>query len=183
MKNINWNDVQEETFSKLTKGGYICKIVSVEDVESEEYLNVEIDISEGPFAHYFQSGFEKYGAWPFAGHLRRYYGQKSLGYFKAFISALEKSNRGFTWTAAVNANPKLIVGLEIGVVFGEKEYISTKDGGVKCSLSPFYVCSTQTIEDGSFSVPERKTVSQASNAAAPAPSFAQLDEDDGDLPF
>ena len=53
-KNVTWTEVSAAgTSSMLPAGGYVAKIVDVEDVESREYLRFTYDIAEGPQKGFF----------------------------------------------------------------------------------------------------------------------------------
>ena len=66
MKPINnYENVQASSgeFARPTAGGYICKIMDVEDVPMDantgkgDYLRIEYDIANGDFAGYFKKQF------------------------------------------------------------------------------------------------------------------------------
>lgn len=48
MKNVNWDNVQDEV-RRPVPDGYIAQITRVEDVEDKEYLRIEWDFFEGEF--------------------------------------------------------------------------------------------------------------------------------------
>lgn len=176
MKNIDWNTVNDQ---ELTPGGYICRVVEVEDVPEKDYLIVRFDIAEGGLKGYFTELSMQFGSWPAAGQMIRSYKPTALRFFKGFVTALEKSNPGFRWDASVNADPNKAAGLRFGATIGEEEYL--KNGQVKTCMKARNVYSTATIEDGKFKFPEIKRLSP--QAAAPVNSFASFGEDDTPLPW
>lgn len=182
MKNVNWDDVQEE--SRIpTPGGYIARITHVEDVEEKEYLRIEWDFYEGEFKGANQETFDRFGFWPTS--FIRSYKEKALRYFKGFKTSVEMSNRNFVF----RNDPQSLVGKYMGVVLGEEEYRSN-DGKIKTRLYVAQVRSGKAIRDGDFKVPELKKLESKPAAApayggysAPTSDFAMLDDDDADLPF
>ena len=58
MKVMNWVGVEESTpFEKLPAGGYVIRIVDIEDVTDREYLNVVYDVAEGQYAGFYNDDF------------------------------------------------------------------------------------------------------------------------------
>lgn len=178
MKNVNWNDVQDE-IRRPVPGGYAAKITEVVDNEDKEYLLIRWDFAEGEFKGANKETFEAFGFWPSA--FVKSYKQKSLRYFKGFKTAVESSNRNFTF----NNDPNTLVGKFMGVVLGEEEYLA-KDGSVKTRLYVCEVRSGQAIRDNNFQVPPLKKLDASKQAGASygsAADYAVLDDEDADLPF
>lgn len=179
MKNVNWNDVQDE-IRRPVPGGYPAKIVEVEDNEEKEYLLVRWDFAEGEFKGVNQETYDAFGFWPSA--FVKSYKQKALRFFKGFKTAVEESNRNYTF----KNDPNSLVGKFVGVVLGEEEYLA-KDGSVKTRLYVHEVRSGKAIREGDFKIPAlkkldaNKTAGQSYNA--PAGNFVLIDDDDADLPF
>lgn len=176
MKNINWDNVQEAgEFNDPTPGGYAARITNVEDWEKKECLKIEWDFADGEFKGHNREISDKFGFWPIS--CIRSYKEKALPFFKAFKTAVENSNPGYTF----KNDPQSLVGKFIGVVLGEEEY-EAKDGSIKTRLYVDQIRSGQAIRDGDFKVPEKKTlaprvIEKASNA------FPVLTENDDQLPF
>jgi hypothetical protein len=82
-----------------------------------------------------------------------------LPYFKGVITAIQHSNQGYKFTGDI----KTIEGKFIGVVF-QKEFINGDHS--KSILSPFLICGTQRINDGSFEIPKPKAYTQRNNAGS-----------------
>lgn len=62
MINIDWSKEQEaQEFARPGAGAYICRIVSVEDNPSKEYLKIYADIAEGEFKDYGKLSEERTG--------------------------------------------------------------------------------------------------------------------------
>lgn len=178
MKNVNWNDVQDE-IRRPVPGGYAARITEVVDNENKEYLLIRWEFAEGEFKGVNQETFDAFDFWPMA--FVKSYKQKALRFFKAFKTAVEESNRNYTF----KNDPQSLVGKFMGVVLGEEEYLA-KDGSVKTRLYVHEVRSGKAIRDGNFKIPELKKLTV--NAAAPsystpASDYPVLSDDDAELPF
>lgn len=160
------------SFERPGADGYVCIIRHVEDNPDKEFLHIEFDIAEGKWKGYAQETAERAGFWPL--RCNRYYGQKGIGFFKAFIEAVQDTNKGYKW----NWNEQSLVNKGIGVVFREEEYVA-RDGSIRKSIAPFEFKTAAQIRDGEFTVPAPKTVI---NPAAAAPATF-IDDDGGELPF
>lgn len=177
MQKTNWDEVQEaQEFAKPAPGGYIAKIVDNEEVESKEYWLVSWDFADGEFKEYYAGLSASRGFW--GGKMVRSYKPKAMPFFKAFKTCLEASNRGFVFD---ETRPDCIIGKLVGVVLGEEEYTGN-DGKTKTRLYVDSVHTIKKIQAGDFTVPELKKLS-ASAASAPTGGYADLGNDDGELPF
>lgn len=177
MKNVNWNDVQDD-IRRPVPGGYAAKITEVVDNEDKEYLLIRWEFAEGEFKGVNQETFDAFDFWPMA--FVKSYKQKALRFFKAFKTAVEESNRSYTF----KNDPQSLVGKFMGVVLGEEEYLA-KDGSVKTRLYVHEVRSGKAIRDGNFKIPDLKKLPANTTPAhnAPAQNFAVLDDEDAELPF
>lgn len=177
MKNVNWNEVQDEIRNPVP-GGYAAKITRVEDNEEKEYLRIEWEFAEGEFKGVNQEVYDAFGFWPLAFICS--YKQKALRFFKGFKTAVEESNRNYSFDCS---NPSGLVGKYVGVVLGEEEYL-TKKNEVKTRLYVAEKRSGKAIREGDYKIPELKKLAPGSApAAVPASNFAVLDDDDAELPF
>lgn len=170
----NWNDVQEGSqFKELKAGAYVCKIIKVEDFSDKEYIRVNFDINEGELKGYFAESASRLGEWPYAGRDIRSYKQNALPYFKAFITAVEKSNDGYKW----NWNEQSLIGQTVVAVIGEEEYRAL-DGSVSISTRVQEWRSLVALREGKIKVPTLKKLKQdvAETPYVPA-------EEDEDTPF
>lgn len=181
MRNVNWDDVQDE-IRRPVPGGYAAKIIRVEDDEKKECLRIEWDFADGEFKGVNQETYDTLGFWPIT--LFRSYKQTALRFFKGFKTCVEASNRNYVF----NNDPQSLVGKYMGVVLGEEEYMSNK-GELKTRLYVASVRSGKAIRDGDFTVPELKklapksTGSYAATAGNQPSDFATLEDDDAELPF
>ena len=173
MKKIDWNNVQEVS-DRPTPGGYAAKIISVDDVESKEYLRICWDFADGEFKGDNQRCFDSYGFYPMS--FVRSYKEKALPFFKAFKTAVEKSNPGFEF----KDDPQSLVGKYVGVVLGEEEY-QKRDGSYGTRLYVSEARSGEAIRKGDFKIPEFKRLPDSQKAALP--DFEALGASEDDLPF
>lgn len=152
----NFDKIQENgSFEKLPVGGYIVKILAVDDVPEKEYLKIFFDINEGEKKGFFTKAFKEdtraEKKWPNAGSFIRSYKEKALPMFKGFTNAIENSNKGYSW----NFDEKSLVNKVVGLVIGEEEYLNQK-GQVRKRTYVSAVRSVDTIKKGDFTVPEIK---------------------------
>ena len=180
MRKVDWNNVQEQgDFTPIAPGGYIAAITEVEDNEAKEYLMICWDFVEQPYRGRNTQTYKDLGYWPM--RFPRSYKEASLGYFKAFKSALEKSNPGYTFR---EDNLQDMRRKYIGVVIGMEEYIA-KDGTVKTRPTVRQTRSVDAIRSGDFKVPELKTLQNGAKAyGGDTRGFTDIsNEPDEDLPF
>lgn len=179
MKNVNWNDVQDD-IRRPVPGGYAAKITEVVDNEDKEYLMIKWEFADGEYKGCNQETFDAFGFWPMA--FVKSYKEKALRYFKGFKTAVEESNRNYTF----KNDPNSLVGKFMGVVLGEEEYLA-KDGSVKTRLYVSEVRSGKAIREGDFKIPALKKLPENTSApayAAPAANdYSALMDDDAELPF
>ena len=189
MRDLHLSEVEEATeYKSLPKGGYVCGITAVEDVQMNantgkgDYLKMEYDIAEGEFKNYYRALYENKDFW--GGKFIKSYKETALAYFKAFITSVENSNSGYKF----NNDEKTLMRKLVGLVLGEEEY-QANDGTIKTRLYVAEVHSADRIRKGDFKVPELKqlksTATKASTPAYKAPvnnDFEEIVSDD-DLPF
>ena len=159
------------SFDRPAADGYVCVIRKAVDDPKGEYLALEFDIVEGKYKGYAAETAERAGFWPL--NCRRYYGGKSIGFFKAFIEAVQNTNKNYKW----NWDESTLVGKGIGIVFREEEYLD-RNGNVRSNIKPYEFKTAAEIRDGSFTIPEPKRL-----APAEASSTFDTAESDDDLPF
>ena len=184
MKRIeNYETVQASSgeFARPTAGGYICKIMDVEDVplnskepNKGDYIRIEYDIADGEFKGYYKEQFDRWGGNWFASFIRSYK-ETAVGMFKHFTNCVEKSNAGYEW----DFNEKGLIGKVVGLVLGEEEY-ENKSGEIKTKLIVSQVKTVEEIKNGDFKVPAPKKLS----VTTPSNDFVPLEDvTDYDLPF
>lgn len=203
LKPLDYENVQaNSSFTPLAPGGYVCRIMGVEEGVSRNgapTFYVSLDIAEGPEANRFATEYrndtrpdKKWGC-----VYRQLITTKDGGtspFFKGLITAIEESN-GMTvnWTDNQEAFAAQFKGKLVGVIFGREEY--AKQDGSKAWNTRAQLCMpVAKIRSGDFKVPEDKplaqlpgeyhtpgytapqfdqsAVNQYLGGSAPAPSFA-----------
>lgn len=162
MKKLDLTNVQEAgTSQRLPAGGYVCRYTNVTDVPEKEYLYMEYDIMEGEYKGYFADLSERAGFW--GGKCFRSYKEKALPMFKRMCTSVTRSNKGFVFDGAKNADEKTLIGKAVGLVLGEEEY-EANNGEVKTRLYVAYECSVDTIRKGEFKIPALKEIEKPKEA-------------------
>lgn len=205
-KPINWDEVRAYSyFRKLPLGAYVCTIKQavVSSTSYGDQLCILFDISGGEWAGYYQDDFDnntrKDRKWK--GVLRQFLPRNdgsdkdefSKSLLKSLITAVEESNRGYTWSW----DEKSLVGKEVGILMRNEEW--EYDGKHGWAVRPFRAISVDSVEDASYILPKDKPLKGKENAApayapspapdlgsyssSPAPDFAMLYDDDAQLPF
>lgn len=157
----NVTATQGGDFPHVTPGGYVIGIVNVEDVPEKEYLKITYDIAEGDLKNYYYEMHQRTGY--DLPCFYKSYKDKALGFFKAFLEAVEGSNAGYKWD---NDERKLCRKF-VGCVLREEEY-RNRDGEIKVSLKPDVFYPAADIRAGKFDVPPKKTLSNAVGGASTA---------------
>lgn len=164
MKLINWEEVEESKPSTMLEpGGYVCRIVAVEDVPSKEYLWIVYDVIEGERAGVY-AGLPKSDDWKH--RFTRSYKDTARGMFKAFVNRVEESNPGFKWDGS---DERQFVGKIVGLVFQKEQYTNDK-GDDKERTVVVGVESADDIRKGGYYMPEPKDRRTKVETAAAAQS-------------
>lgn len=154
MKKLEGYDLVTEAgeVRRLPAGIYKLKIKEVIDVPEREYLDFHFDIADGEYKGYYSGSSRGYGnlirSYKKTGDEKR--DNAILGFFKACITAIEKTNPGYQWNwdESTLAN-KCVIG-----VFGEEEYL--QDNEVRTSVRCVEFRSLQAFNEGKIKVPELK---------------------------
>lgn len=196
IKPTDWEEVQEYgAYVPLEKGGHKCYVVKAEEMESstgKAMLKIAIDTAQDDTQpKFFRETFNKDNRpnkkWPAGGVVYQLLmddeGRTNRG-FKTFVSALEKSNPGFT----AHWGDKFCDGLKnlrIGGIFGREEYIGN-DMKAHWSTKCVQFRSIEDVENGNFTTPEDKPLSEAAEATipttAPAGGYYSIESED-EIPF
>ena len=174
-----WDNIQENgEFRKLPAGIYGVKITNVVDVPENEYLEVYCDITKGEYANYFKTLVAN-GSKDQSRSIRSYK-TSALPFFKAFITAVEKTNPGYHW----DWDEKKLIGKNVIAVFGEEEYLDN-EGNVRVSTNIVEFRSLQAYQEGRIKVPELKKLPENQQPkAVNEPVSSNLQEiSDDELPF
>jgi len=173
-------------YETLQLGGHslIIKGPKIEKYSWGEVLILAIDIAEGEHKGFYQRQYDRKKTenpdykWP--GTYRQNIpnddgtdaDNKRKGFFKGMISAIEKSNPGYTW----NWDENSLTGKKVGGVFGQEEFLD-RDGNVRLATKCFNLRSLDAVRKG-IDAPELKKLK--SEQAKPA-QFKP--DDDTSLPF
>lgn len=172
----NWEMIDEAgEFKRLPAGIYGVRITNVVDVPEKEYLEVYCDITKGEYANYFKNLVDA-GLKDNSKSIRSYK-TNALPFFKAFITAVEKTNSGYKW----DWDEKKLIGKNVIAVFGEEEYLD-KEGNLKVGTKCVEFRSLEAFQSGKIKVPELKKLSVVEQPAV-APVVAEEVALDDDLPF
>lgn len=184
MERIDWTKEAEITGNseRLPAGGYICKITNVEDYPNKQYLKLEYEIVDGEYKGWGEKTAG--GGWWRLSFIRSYK-QTARGYFKHFLSSLEKSNPGKFTVANFGQDENILRGLFIGLIVGYEEYINNNDE-LKERLYVVDTVAGQDIRNGNYTVPELKKLKQDAPRFDAAPAATNDNAsfiDDDQLPF
>ncbi len=179
MKPIEGYDLINEAgeFKKLPAGIYGVKITKVVDNPANEYLEVYCDITKGEYANYFKQLVDA-GLTDTSKSFRSYK-TNAVPFFKAFITAIEKTNPGYSW----DWDEQKLVGKNVMAVFGEEEY-KANDGSIKVATRVVEFRSLQAYQEGKIVVPPLKKLPP--EEAKPVEESKNLDAieiPDDELPF
>jgi len=174
---LGYDSVNEAgEFKRLPAGIYGVKITSVKDVPEREYLELTVDITKGEFANYF-STLVANGLKDTSKTIRSYK-TNAIPFFKAFITAVEKTNPGYAW----DWDEQKLVGKNVIAVFGDEEYLDN-DGNVKVGTHLVEFRSLEAYQQGKIQVPELKKLPESEKPAVATEEVQLQQMDLTDLPF
>lgn len=161
MKKLELANVEEMidgNFNRPKAGGYVAVIVGVEDVPEKEYLKISYDIADGEFKKFYTNRKKEKGYdYPF---FFRSYKDSALGFFKGFVTSVEKSNAGFKWDGCTESQ---FVKKGVGIVLGEEHYLNN-EGKEKVRYTVASTHSVAAIRKGDFEIPPVKEVEKSNFA-------------------
>lgn len=164
-------------FVPLPAGGYVCRIMGVEETASRAgapMIKISLDIAEGQYKDYFANQYRANTRadkkWSYSAIINQLVydtsGNNSTNRgFKTFVTSVCESNQGFNvaWGDGFSACFKNRL---VGVLFGREEYIGT-DGKTHWSTKALNFRSVKTIRDGGFEIPADKPLVSVDAAADP----------------
>lgn len=169
----NFDKINEAgEYINIEPGIYPLVITDIIDVPSREYLEVYFDIAQGEFKDYYNT-LEAITGRNHSKEIRSYK-TNALPFFKAFITAIEKSNVGYAW----NWDEKSLIGKYIIGVFGEEEYVKDGELRVSCCIQEFR--SIPAYKEGKLRVPAIKKLPKPLTEEKPA---ANIPLPDVEFPF
>lgn len=179
----DWEQVEESEVVeglRLVPGVYPVQIKEIIDHPEKEYLEIQFDIvKDKTYTDWFKKQEENFGAWPNAGIYRASYKETATKFFKAFITAVQKSNQGYVW----NWNEQSLKGKYFVAVMGEEEY-EDNEGNIKTSVKIREARSIEAWQKGDVKVPELKKLKvkkEETNNYDPFSAINQISE--ADIPF
>ena len=175
----------------LPAGGYVAKILDakVQSYDFGDMLVISFDIAEGTFAGFFKRDYSSKPnedkKWRGTVRLSIPKGdgserdEWSKNSFNGFIYSIEDSNPGYTW----DWNEAMLKGKMLGVLFRNREWEFRGERG--WSTECCAVDAVSVIREGKFKQPKDKPLkkSGATMSAPASGGFAEVDDDDGALPF
>lgn len=181
---------------QLPIGAYIAQIISAKEEKFDwgARLLVAFDIAEGSHKGFYQKDFDvQTGEDKKWRGVYRLYEPKDDGSekdewtkrtFNNFIYALEDSNRDYhmDWGPIESGDFSQLKGKSLGILFRNEEWEMDTADGYKTGWStrPFAALSTGDVKDSNFKMPNEKPLK---NKRAASSGFAELKEEDGELPF
>ena len=183
----DYDQVQKLTGGGLPAGGYVCRIVRVDETRSKngrEMLKVALDIDEGEYAGYYRDRFDsslsftpKWGC-IFYQLTQDKDGNTSRG-LKTFCENVKESNgmNDLPWGEGFCDGLR---GKLIGVVFGREQY-QRQDGQLAMSTKPRSWKTVEEIQSCKYRVPEDKLLVTDKIPATMPVGFDTISDDD--VPF
>lgn len=175
----------------LPAGGYVARIkeAKVQNYDFGDMLVISFDIAEGPYAGFFKRDYTQN-----PNEDKKWRGTVRLSIpkddgterdewsknsFNGFIYSIEDSNPGYTW----DWNEAMLKGKMLGVLFRKREWEFRGERG--WSTECCAVDAVSVIREGKFKQPKDKPLKKTSaTVSAPASGgFAEVNDDDGTLPF
>ena len=182
MNVVDWTKVTEASngdSDRLPAGGYICKITNVEDYDDKQYLKIEYEIVDGEFKGWGEK--TAYNGWWKLNFIRSYK-TTALGFFKHFLSALEKSTPGKFSASNLKDDPNVLRGLFIGLVVGSEQY-RNKNDEIKERLYVADTIAGPDVRSGNYTVPELKVLKDDSPKFDSVGTQSNSSFTDDTLPF
>lgn len=173
---------KSDDFETIEAGGYVCKIVDAILNQDKKYIELDLDISEGPHAGYFQRLEDRAGFWGLKNFMS--YKESVLGKFLKTCTAFNNSNPNYNFDPMRNggADVDTLIGKSIGVIIGKEEYKS-KAGEVRQKDVATNITEVSKIRDGKFKVPELKKLEDSTTGKSDS-DFMTIDpKSSGELPF
>ena len=166
MENIDWGSVEAaKDYVRPTAGGYVMRIAYVENVEASKYLLLKLDFVEGELKDYGLNIEERTNDdWGYMKAFRSYK-ETAKGFFKAFLVAVEQSNRNFS-IAKFRGNESMLEGMLVGAVLFEEEYRGN-DGSIKIRAKVDKIIPVDDIRKGKFKVKPLKKLEMSDTTGVP----------------
>lgn len=178
-----------EAQERLPIGGYVLKILKtkIESYSWGQVLVLMIDVAEGEHAGFYKKNYDaqqqdKKWKGTYRINLPKDDGTEKDGWnvkkLKSAMTAVEKSNEGYTW----NWDETSLAGKIVGGLFGNKEYEFDGKRGFYTDCRA--LCSVESIRSGNFTIPSDKLLNggnASNNGLEPPSGFSAVADDD--IPF
>lgn len=170
---MNWNDIEVKEFGEfktLTLGGQELIILEVKEDETTSCrprLTLKVDIASGTDKGFFKEQFDNDTRNPKKWSKGGEYSvlidmdEKTLPFYKALITSIEKSNNIKIDMVEDKENNKFtfdyakIIGKKIGAIYGLEEYMNDK-GELKTATKIRYIRSVDSVRNAQ--IPDVKTI-------------------------
>lgn len=177
-------------YERVPAGAYVCRVVKATPVPQKEYLLLHLDIAEGEFAGYGEKTEERtgkdfgyvriYKKWADNGKTGKEENRNPYFWFKQMLARFEQENPGKY--EQTNLDEQKLVGLLIGVVLCEEEYVAN-DGEVKKSVKFFNFATIDKIRSGKVKTPAMKKLPADENPQSASLINETVAVDDTNSPF
>lgn len=178
-----------EAQEKLPIGGYVLKILKtkIESYSWGQVLVLMIDVAEGEHTGFYKKNYDaqqqdKKWKGSYRINLPKDDGTEQDSWnvkkLKSAMTAIEKSNDGYTW----NWDETTLAGKIVGGLFGNKEYEFKGKKGFFTDCRA--LCSVESIRSGNFTIPADKLLNggtASGNEFDSSGGFTALTDDD--IPF
>ena len=146
---------KDTEFDDIEAGGYICKIVDAILNIEKKYIEIDLDIVEGPHAGYFQRLEDRAGFWGLKNYMS--FKESVLSKFLKTCTAFNNSNPNYNFDPMRDGGSDVdsLIGKTIGVVIGKEEYKS-KSGEIRQKNVASNITEVSKIREGKFKVPDVK---------------------------
>lgn len=141
-------------FKGLTIGVKPIRIIEVIDNDEKEYLEILFDIAAGPEKDFFTNKSVN-STWDFNAKFYRSYKDSALSFFKSFITAVEKSNEGYSF-AKTEGDVSKLVGKVLYATFENHEIPTVDDEGkprVVVKINSNKLRSMEAFKEGKIKEP------------------------------
>ena len=168
MIGVNMSNIEAAgNYPRPKAGGYVIKITSVANNKQKERLDIEFDFAEGELEDYYKDMQDRFKFW--GGKFSKSYKANALPFFRGFIETVDGCNNvdGLIIKDFEDVDETKLVGLRVGMVVGEKEYIGN-DGKKKVRLDTYNAkfVPVDDIRSGNYTVPEFIPLEETPNESA-----------------
>lgn len=153
---------KDAEYESIEAGGYVCKIVDAILNQDKKYIELDLDIADGPHAGYFQKLEDRAGFWGLKNFMS--YKESVLPKFLKTCTVLNNSNANFNFDPMRNggADVDSLIGKTVGVVIVKEEYKS-KAGEIRLKDVAANITEVSKIREGRFRVPDVKKLAESND--------------------